>query len=67
MKVKMFCLTDTSSLRLAWKKGATMNVSMKKMIGLFAIAVVLVFIQGMFPEKKRTKALPYRYRTKAVN
>lgn len=33
----------------------------------FAIAVVLVFIEGMFPEKKRTKALPYRYRTKAVN
>lgn len=44
-----------------------MNVSMKKMIGLFAIAVVLVFIEGMFPEKKRTKALSYRYRTKAVN
>jgi hypothetical protein len=44
-----------------------MNVSMKKMIGLFAIAVVLVFIEGMFPEKKRTKALPYRYHTKVVN
>lgn len=44
-----------------------MNVSMKKMIGLFAIAVVLVFIEGMFPEKKRTKALPYRYHTKAMN
>lgn len=61
------CLTDTLSLRFARKKGATMNVSMKKMIGLFAIAVVLVFIEGMFPEKKRTKALPYRYRAKAVN
>ena len=44
-----------------------MNVSMKKMIGLFAIAVVLVFIEGMFPEKKRTKALPDRSRTTAEN
>lgn len=61
------CLADTLTLRFARKKGATMNVSMKKMIGLFAIAVVLVFIEGMFPEKKRTKALPYRYHTKAVN
>lgn len=32
-----------------------MKVSMKKMMGLFVLAVALVFLEGLLPEKRRKK------------
>lgn len=43
-----------------------MNVPMKKMIGILVLAVALVFLEGLLPEKRRPQALPHRYHAKAV-
>lgn len=43
-----------------------MNVPMKKMIGILVLAVALVFLEGLIPERRRPKALPHQYHAKAV-
>mgnify|MGYP003229175481 FL=1 len=33
-----------------------MNTSMIKLLGIFALSVALVFLEGLLPERRRTKA-----------
>ncbi len=44
-----------------------MKVSMKKMMGLFVLAVALVFLEGLLPEKRRKSSLPHSRRIKVVS
>lgn len=32
-----------------------MNASMMKLLGIFALSVALVFLEGLLPERRRTK------------
>ena len=36
--------------------GVAMNTSMMKLLGIFALSVALVFLEGLLPERRRIKA-----------